>query len=177
MELYLIRHLETELNRKGILQGNKDIPILEQSIETLHKIKKNQQEILNLLSFDVILVSELQRTQMTAIHYGYASDFRVEKLLNELNFGCYEGQKKQQLIADKGELWFNHPQQLILGEPLSQLAERVLEFIHCYQDKQRVLVFGHGSWIRAICSIVRYGNIDKMNQLSIANNELIQLNI
>jgi len=177
MELFLIRHLQTEYNRKGILQGTKDSPILEPSIETLLEIKKNKQKTLNFQSFDAIVASEFQRTQMTAIHYGYASDFRVEKLLNELNFGSYEGQNKKQLLSEQGELWINNPQQLILGEPLSQLAERVHEFINCYQAKQKVLVFGHGSWLRALYSIATYGNIDKMNQFSIANNELLQLNL
>lgn len=177
MELFLIRHLETEFNRQGILQGTQDIPIIEPSAKTVLQIKKNSQEMLKFVPFDAILVSEYQRTQMTAKCYGYVNDFRVEKLLNELNFGVYEGLTKAQLLSDKGELWLKNPRQLILGEPLSKLAERVIEFIKCYQAEQRVLVFGHGSWLRAITSIARYGNIDKMNQLSIANNELLKLDL
>jgi probable phosphoglycerate mutase len=179
MTLFLIRHLQTEYNRKGILQGTQDIPILPPSLETLAQINQNKKILAHLAPFDTILVSEYQRTQMTAEAYGYqaSTDFQIEKLLNELNFGDYEGKTKADLIAEQGDLWLNTPEQLTLGEPLRQLAQRVHHFIEKYQQQQKILIFGHGSWLRAIKAISRQGNIQTMNQVSIANNELFELSI
>ena len=115
---------------------------------------------------------------MTAGCYGFdKKEIKVDKLLNELNFGRFEGRKKTDLLAEYESLWMDNPQDLILGEPLSNLAERIMQFVESYRGHKRVLIFGHGSWSRAICSIIKYGNINKMNQLSIANNDLVQLEI
>ncbi len=177
MELVLIRHLATEYNQKGILQGTRDIPVLEPATADILQIKNNKQLLLKYKTFDTILASEYKRTIKTAEYYGYDKEIQVEKLLNELNFGSYEGRTRAELISDHGELWLHKPQLLILGEPLIQLADRVLKFIYQYQDKHHVLVFGHGSWMRAVYSICEHGNIDKMNQLTINNNEILQLSI
>ncbi len=177
MKLFLIRHLETDYNRQGILQGTQDIPILPPSKLVKKQIAKNKKILARLPSFDNILVSEYQRTQMTAECYGYHGQFNIEKQLNELNFGSYEERTKVELIAEQGEIWLNKPEQLTLGEPLSQLAERVSAFIESYHHKKNILIFGHGSWLRAINAISQEGNIQKMNQISIANNELLELSI
>lgn len=174
MKLFLIRHLQTQYNSNGLLQGNLDIPILEPTEKVYQQINKNKQLLEQFMPFDNILVSSLQRTRMTAECYGFDKEIKVEKLLNELDFGSYEGKAKAELIADHGETWLNNPQQLVLGEPLTQLAQRIFEFLHQYQNKQ-VLIFGHGSWLRALHSISQHRNIDKMNQISIANNHLLQL--
>jgi len=177
MELFLIRHLKTKFNQAGLLQGTQDIPILEPSAEVWSQIEKNKQRLTQLMPFDAILVSEYQRTHMTASCYGYDQEMKVDKLLNELNFGVYEGRPKSEMIAEQGDLWLNKPQQVVLGEAVSQLGRRVTEFINRYKNKQRVLVFGHGSWSRAIYSLCEYGNIDKMNHVTIANNDLLQLEV
>jgi len=177
MELFLIRHLQTEYNRQGILQGSQDLPILKPATEVMDQIEHNKKRLSDLAPFDAILISEYQRTRMTAECYGFNSELKVEKLLNELNFGIYEGRTKAELIADHLELWENNPEQIILGEPLTNLVERLKQFINNYRHCQRVLVFGHGSWSRAMYSLVTYGHINKMNQMTIANNDLLQLTI
>jgi len=174
MELTLIRHLPTEWNEKGVLQGSKDIPILELTDENKKAIEINK-ELLK-PTYSLILTSELTRTKQTAKGYGYES-FEIEPLLNELNFGEFEGKEKKLLIETYKNEWFTHPGEIMLGEKISNLEIRVHSFLQKYKDFESILVFGHGSWIRACVSYLKFGTIDNMNQLEIKNNQLLTIKV
>ncbi|THE10379.1 histidine phosphatase family protein [Bacillus timonensis] len=174
MELTLIRHLPTDWNEKGVLQGNRDIPILEISDENKQTIEKNKQQLRH--EYSLVLTSELIRTQHTARAYGY-NRFEIEPLLNELDFGEFEGKEKQKLIDTHKENWFTNPREITLGESIANLETRVITFIEKYKDYDSLLVFGHGSWIRACLSYYRFGNINRMNHLEIKNNQLLTIEV
>ncbi|MEH7236469.1 histidine phosphatase family protein [Bacillus sp. JJ1562] len=172
MELTLIRHLPTEWNVKGVLQGIRDIPILEISNANKEVIEKNKQQLKK--QYSLILTSALTRTQQTAKAYGYRH-YEVEPLLNELHFGEFEGKEKKYLIESHKNTWYTNPSEIVLGEKFSDLESRMLAFLEKYKEYESILVFGHGSWIRACLSYHRFGNINKMNQLNIKNNQLLTI--
>jgi broad specificity phosphatase PhoE len=174
MQLAIIRHLPTAWNKAGLLQGSKDIEIEEVSSENREKIAENKESIKNYQPFDLILTSSLVRTKQTANVYGF-SDVHQEPLLNELNFGKYEGKEKSLLIEENKELWLNDPGSLTLGEPLLELEKRVKMFVSNYNHCSKVLAFGHGSWIRAAISIQKTGSITMMNKIAVQNNDFILL--
>lgn len=171
MELLLIRHLPTKWNELGILQGSQDIPILPLKNEDGDKIKENMR-IINSFNPDIVLASQLQRTQQTALQYGFSSPL-VEALLNELQFGKFEGVEKK-AITSLNE-WTSDPRSLVLGERLVDFERRIFRFLNKYNHYPRILVFGHGSWIRGLLSIQSVGTIQNMNQILVENNQLIHL--
>lgn len=175
MNLALLRHLPTRFNQAGLLQGRLDEPILapgpELTAEIAHTRRRLQQET----GFEQVLVSRLRRTAMTAGVYGYHERARVEPLLDELDFGPYEAGPRTDMLQALGAAWHQDPGQLQLGESIAELEDRVALFLDRYRDAESVLAFGHGAWIRACLSLVRHGSIARMNQLNVANNELILL--
>ncbi|EKN68391.1 histidine phosphatase family protein [Schinkia azotoformans] len=173
MELLLIRHLPTEWNISGFLQGSQDIPLLPVIDEDLAKLEENK-KVISSFQPEIVVASQLKRTQQTALHYGFPNPF-VEPLLNELNFGKYEGIEKKHLLQVKE--WISDPKSLILGERLSDFEKRIFRFLSKYDHFTRILVFGHGSWIRALLSLNQIGSIKEMNQIEVHNNELIYLTI
>ncbi|MDD9303396.1 MAG: phosphoglycerate mutase family protein [Desulfobacter sp.] len=176
MKLVMVRHMTTDFNARGILQGRRDIPILDPGPLDLEKIQANLITIRAQegAGYDHVLTSRLKRTQMTADLYGYAS--QMEPLADELDFGPYEGRPRQTLLAEQ-PLWINRPDQVELGESLSDLKKRVTGFCQKYQACARVLVFGHGAWIRGLVSCVRTGSIQRMNQMDLPNNQVVVLDI
>ena len=174
MSLILIRHLPTAWNREGRLQGRRDLPILEPGPEERTAIAANRRALESLPPFDAVLVSRLRRTAMTAEQHGYRGRYQVEPLLDELDFGPYEGRPRAELLAEVGELWENAPQRLVLGEPLTELEQRVRAFLHRYRDRS-ILAFGHGAWIRAAVAVVGKDSIEGMNRVTIHNNQLVTL--
>jgi len=174
MHITLIRHLPTEWNGKNWLQGSKNIPLAPISFETEKGIEMNLNILQQLSPPDLVLTSELIRTQQTAELYGYA--FQVEPLLNELHFGKFEGRPKKDLLTTYGEQWLFTPRELILGEKLVDFEKRIKTFIAKYMGLyQHLLIFGHGTWIRAFLSIIKHGSINGMNQITVSNNELISI--
>lgn len=172
MEITVIRHLPTEWNKNHKLQGYRDIKILPITESDQKEISENL-KILKGQTFDYVLCSTLKRTQETAELYGYEP--KAEPLLNELDFGPFEGLSKEQLINRYGETWIENPKEITLGESLINLENRIISFLGKYKDSSSLLVFGHGSWIRALKSYYQYGHINNMNKTIVKNNECISL--
>lgn len=175
MQITFIRHLPTEWNVNTLLQGRQDIDILPVTEGIQQKIDENQQQLEGLAPFQLILASTLKRTHQTAELYGLKAT--TESLLDELDFGPFEGRPKSDLINEMGEQWLRFPRNLVLGESLAGFESRIFKFMEKYKESGPILVFGHGSWIRAFLSIIRVGHINGMNQLIVENNECISLNI
>ena len=175
MQITLIRHLPTEWNKKTWLQGKRNIEISPLSEKLFLGIAANQERLKKLAPFDLVLASSLKRTHQTALHYGYQC--QTEGLLDELDFGPFEGQPKQQLFDKYGELWINNPKELVLGESIRNLEERIVLFLEKYKEMSNILVFGHGSWIRAMISYSDYRHVNHMNKINVENNACITLEV
>lgn len=169
MEITAIRHLPTEWNLKKQLQGRRDIPILPISEKENEQIIENLRFLAN-QSFDHVLCSTLQRTKQTALYFGF--DAHIEPLLNELDFGPFEGRTKTELLTETANKWIDEPLDLVLGESLNHFQDRIIHFLEKYKHSSQILIFGHGSWIRALASYNKYGHINRMNHVTIKNNEL-----
>jgi broad specificity phosphatase PhoE len=158
-------------NQMNRLQGRQDTNILELDEVSAAAVQRNQQNLRSAGPFDAILASGLKRTQQTAAAYGL-NEFIVEPLLDELDFGPFEGRGKD-LLAQELPDWMRDPRKLVLGEPVSNLEARIRSFIEKYNHLPRILVFGHGSWFRGLLSIERYGDVRAMNAVQIDNNEMV----
>lgn len=97
MLLSLVRHLPTEWNKKQLLHGKRDIPILPVTEETITSIQSNLERLKKQPSFDIALASTLQRTQQTAALYGIQPE--IDGLLDELDFGPFEEKQKLPYFA------------------------------------------------------------------------------
>ncbi len=64
MQIYLVRHGETDWNRENRLQGQTDIPLNNTGISQAHQLR--QKINARNLKFDAVYVSPLQRTLKTA---------------------------------------------------------------------------------------------------------------
>lgn len=169
MMLYFLRHMQTPDNLAGTLQGRRDTAIIPPGPDQADQIEENKAKIGAPSRFDHILVSRLRRTHETAALY--TKEFQIEPLLDELDFGPWEGRPRSALLKDL-PLWETDPSGLVLGEPVTDLADRIKAFTRKYQDAANVLAFGHGAWIRAFCAIRESGSLSGMNQLTIPNNHL-----
>ena len=178
MELLVIRHLPTKYNSNGILQGCLDIDIDPPSQEQLLRITENQRKIRQVGPIDRVLCSSLNRTAQTALAYGYDEKACIrEPLLNELDFGCYEGRPRQEMWDALGDVWWQSPKHLVLGEPVLALQRRITGLLEKYDQAERLLLFGHGAWIRALLSYSQIGDIKNMNQMTVNNNDMLCLTL
>lgn len=171
MQLNAIRHLPTEWNKQGILQGKRDISICDITPKIAQQIIINKQILEENGPYDIVLTSTLRRTFETASIYGF-NNWIKEPLADELDFGKFEGESKTSL--HNLESWLDNPSVVKLGEDLSQFERRLFTFLDKYQKFPKILLFGHGSWIRGMSSIKEFGVISQMNKLEVPNNVLFQ---
>ena len=168
---FLIRHLPTAYNREGRIQGQRDIPIEQPAAGEAAAMESNRERLRRIGPFDAVLASTLMRSRMTARCYGLP--FRVEPLVDELDFGPYEGRLKSDLIRELGRGWMETPHLLTLGEPIINVQTRIETFVDRYSAANKVLVFGHGAWMRAFVCLRRTGSIAEMNKIEVEHNRII----
>ncbi|RST73066.1 histidine phosphatase family protein [Siminovitchia acidinfaciens] len=175
MQITFIRHLPTEWNKKTWLQGKRDIGITALTKNDSEEIEENKTLLKIRAPFDLVLASTLKRTQETAFLYGFEPE--IEHLLDELDFGPFEGVPKRKLTEELGSQWEGNPLSITLGEPVRHLEERIISFLQKYKTRKNILAFGHGAWIRAALSYVKYGHINQMNRIEVKNNDCLSINI
>ena len=99
MNIYILRHGETNGNKAGRIQGSTDIPLNEYGIE-LAKITRDGIEKEG-LHFDIIYASPLSRASETAeiVRGTHTTEIIIDDRIVEMNFGKAEGM----LIKDINE--------------------------------------------------------------------------
>lgn len=162
MDIYLIRHGETEYNKKKLLQGVTDIPLNDYGIELAKKTAKGLEDV----PFDVIYSSPLIRAYRTAEIIRGERPIEIIKTngLLEISFGTYEGltyvPERYNIPKPGFSKFFDDPAHYEVppnGESLEHLRERTTSFIkeimkrEDYQDKT-ILMSSHGAAIRGILS-------------------------
>ncbi len=165
MKIYLIRHGETDANKKKSLQGRMDISLNEYGRE----LAKITAEGLKDINFDYIFTSPLKRARETAeIIRGNRKTAIIERdEILEISFGEYEGlcfSKDNFTIPDPEFMnFFTKPECYKTapgGESFEEVLERTGAFLQellmseAYRDKT-ILLSTHGCALKACLANVR----------------------
>ena len=150
MEVYLVRHGETDWNAQGRLQGREDIPLNEVGIAQAEACG----EALQYLELNGIYSSPLSRARDTAIEISRYHDGRVylAEAITERDYGKLTGFTAEQRqrwqakgLPDKAEPW----------RDLARRAMNAMEYFAGQAGEQgRVVVVSHGAWINAVLAVV-----------------------
>ncbi len=163
MNIYLIRHGETEWNNKSLLQGRTDIPLNDYGRE----LAEITAEALKDIDFDMIFHSPLIRARETAeiLKRDRAIPIRADERIIEIAFGVEEGahiptinetpqDPLYNFLKDPGS--FIPPEQ---GESFEDVYKRSQEFlteqILPLEGKcDNVLIVAHGALNRTILNSI-----------------------
>ena len=152
MNIYLVRHGETDWNRATKLQGQVDIDINENGIAQAQKIP-----------FERAFCSPLVRARHTAEILIGKRDIQlsVDEHLKEINFGKWEGVRYRETMEDSNSPiynFFKHPGDYAPGEDAESFEElyaRTGEFVRevllpLESKYETLLVVAHGALNRSI---------------------------
>ncbi|MEM7818630.1 MAG: histidine phosphatase family protein [Candidatus Aenigmatarchaeota archaeon] len=149
MRILLVRHAETEGNRKGIFLGSIDESLNENGRKQAEKLAKR----LKKEKIDVIFSSKLKRAKETAeiINKYHNLPIKFDELLKERNFGIFQGRPKEEFfnaLKESGKEFHEFlPEK---GESCQEVQNRSIKFfnkvVKKYQNKT-VLVVTHASVI------------------------------
>jgi len=180
--LYIIRHGQTDLNLKGIVQGRGvDAPLNDMGqmqAEAFYARYKGEQ-------FDKIYTSTLLRTHQTVASFLRAG-LPTEQLsgLDEIGWGIYEGKEQTPEVMDGfSDLitrWRNGELDICVegGETPNQLAMRqreALNHILSKKNEEKILICMHGRAMRVFLSVLLDRNIALMDDFPHTNTALYRV--
>ena len=87
--VYIIRHGQTEMNNKNVLQGRSDLPLNETGIKQAHDAGIVLKE--KGITFDYVFSSPLIRAVQTAKQAAPDINVIIDERLIEMDYGPYEG--------------------------------------------------------------------------------------
>lgn len=171
MQLYVVRHGETDWNKQKKFQGRVDIELNENGRNAAINLGKNLS--LKSISFDYVFSSPLKRAYETAFLilknlYSQMDETLIqskiikdEKII-EITFGILEGMtyKDWMNTTDPRKNFFDNPKDYLppqCGETFSQVCERTKEFVKTkietiYKENPnaKVLLVSHGASLAAL---------------------------
>lgn len=182
--LVLVRHGQSEWNKKNLFTGWKDPELTDLGIE--EAIKAGKLLKTKEMKFDIMFTSDLFRAQETGrliLENMNQLDIPVIKnqSLNERNYGDLAGLNKDDAREKWGEeqvhIWrrsFDIPPPG--GESLKDTAERVLPYFHSeilpiVEEGLDVLVAAHGNSLRALVMELEGISSDEIVKLEIATGD------
>lgn len=157
MELYIMRHGETDWNKAMRMQGQVNIQLNDYGRELAVKTKEGLKDI----KFDYVYSSPLDRAIETAkIVTGYEEDRIIkDERLREISFGIYEGKYPDERPPEFMD-FFKAPDKYIApdrAESYEQLCSRTEDFIRKVifplaekEPEAKVLISGHGAMNKSL---------------------------
>ncbi|MGB7604368.1 MAG: alpha-ribazole phosphatase [Lutisporaceae bacterium] len=166
--LYLVRHGETEFNKRGCYYGWTDCELSQNGVgqaELLH-------EVFQEIKLDVTISSDLKRAVDTANIICSGKDIEVHRdtRLRELNFGAWEGKHYTDIMQQYKENWEEWTSDWqnaapIQGESFAELCQKVCqcidELLVRYHDKE-ILIVAHQGVLRIIITYLLNIPMDKI---------------
>ena len=175
MKLYIIRHAETEYNRKGIIQGSE----VDSDINDVGESQANSfYEYYKDINFDKIYVSDLKRTFQTIRRFTEnGSSYEKLKEFNEISWGVNQG--KSDDLEDYAKLidtWLagNLDNKFEDGESPNEMSVRLVKGFNKVldDDHDTVLLCIHGRALRILLSKIIDNDLTKMDKYVHSNTGL-----
>lgn len=161
VELYIVRHGETDTNYTGKINGSAtDLPLNATGEKQVNYLKEH----LDINDFDEIYASPLKRAYQTAdiLNQG-THEIQTDDRLKEINYGSWDGLLAADMINkhpdgfdENGYIVSNYTKYAQDGETYGQVFRRVQSFISDMEKKgdEKVLVVCHGFVTRTFVKLV-----------------------
>ncbi|MFW0837402.1 MAG: class I tRNA ligase family protein [Candidatus Komeilibacteria bacterium] len=151
-QVAITRHGLTDWNKDGIVQGQSNVPLDEQSIEQIYdfadKIKQH--------GYTAIVSSPLQRARQTAeiIAEKLKLPVVIEPLVRERDYGVFEGKAVKDIKQSDPDYYKDKINYKISGaetyDEMQKRAEKFLQKMDKEFPGQKVLVISHNAFMRSL---------------------------
>ncbi|MFC1627311.1 histidine phosphatase family protein [Patescibacteria group bacterium] len=184
--IYLVRHGETDWNKKGILQGHKNPKLNPTGIQQAQKVAKRLKNI----KFDAAYSSDLSRAKQTAEIIVLEHELAVvtRKAIREQSMGKYEGVKRSifrkelkdllekiQAMSDEERFKFKRPHGIESHEKVVERFIRFLREIAVAHPNKTILVVSHGGLMKFFLRHLGFADYKKLDHAPIGNLSYIKI--
>jgi probable phosphoglycerate mutase len=152
VQLWLIRHGETEWSLSGQHTSTSDIALTEHGRQRAVELK----EYLNGRKFAAVFTSPMSRAKETCAIAGYGDVAQVEENLMEWNYGESEGKTTKQMREKYGPTWSVWTDPIVGGESVEHVGERadkvIARALAAAGDAGQVALFAHAHILRILAA-------------------------
>ena len=169
MKLYVVRHGETDWNKKKFMQGNTDVSLNETGISQAKMISEKLKDV----NFDVCYSSPLSRAYDTAsIICNGKVNIQIDNRLEERELGEYEGKESSlynseyywNLKIDSSDKGVESPKDLL--KRISSFYDDLLE----KHNDEVILIVSHGAIVRGLNFVINgYDENTKIYEFDVPN--------
>lgn len=175
LNIYVVRHGQTEENIKGTYYGALDCGLTELGVKQAEVLG----EKLKSIKFDKIYCSDLIRAGETLKYITQCNNMVIDKRIRERNFGVFEGKtyieiekefEEQCTAWNKDWKEYRPPE----GESFKDSYLRVKEFMENLKTEkgENILVCTHGGIVRAMYVYILGENLDLYWKFNSRNADL-----
>jgi broad specificity phosphatase PhoE len=151
VELWLMRHGETEWSLSGAHTSRTDIPLTEAGRKRAEKLR----DYLKGTKFDAVFESPMLRAKETCAIAGFGDVAKVTDGLREWDYGVYEGKTTKEIQAEipGWSVWKN---EIVGGETADHVGERadgvIAQALAAAPDRGKVALFAHAHILRILAA-------------------------
>lgn len=150
LELWLIRHGETDWNREGRTQGHSSNGLSALGLEQARRLAVRLEE----QAFDLVYASDLERAEATARLALPGREMILDRRLRELSGGVLEGRLRGDFTEAERATYERAYRDMSVkraagGESVAELLARVAAWLGSLPQDGRAIAFCHGGVIRA----------------------------
>lgn len=154
---YLVRHGETDWNKRKLAQGHTDIPLNSYGVEQAKKLAQNLKNI----KFDLVFSSDLMRAKRTSeiIALEHKLEVKSIEILRERKLGLFEGQSNEgfkefdelfKKLSNEEKFIYKHAEDMESDE---EVTTRILTFLRetaIAYPRKTILVVTHSGIMRSV---------------------------
>jgi 2,3-bisphosphoglycerate-dependent phosphoglycerate mutase len=171
--LVIVRHHESEWNKKGLWTGTRDIPLTPYGFEKSRELGLSVQDIHVDYAFASMQVRTIETLAcMLDAQCKYNIPTEHASALNERDYGDYTGKNKWDMKKMVGEEEFDRIRRewdypVPNGETLKMVYDRAVPYfldkiLPLLREGKNVLIVSHGNAIRALMKYIENISDDKM---------------
>ncbi|MGR3742391.1 histidine phosphatase family protein [Companilactobacillus sp. DQM5] len=172
VEVYIIRHGETDTNKEKRINGNStDLPLNEKGRKQANQLR----EVFDLSDFDEVISSPLIRAYETAqiLTENTGIEVKTDVRLREADYGSWDGVSEEKLYKEHPEVfddngyllpdYIKYAQDAENYEDVYQRVDDILNEISQLGDNKKVALVCHGFISRALMKVIM--NIDDISKI------------
>jgi probable phosphoglycerate mutase len=153
VELYLVRHGETEWSLSGAHTSRTDIPLTEHGRQRAEELR----DYLKVTTFARVLVSPMQRARETCAIAGFDAQAVIEEGLREWDYGESEGKTTKEMRTKYNKPdWSVWTDPIVGGETVEHVGERadgvIARALDGVDDGGKVALFAHAHILRILAA-------------------------
>ena len=153
VELWLVRHGETEWSLSGAHTSTTDIALTEHGRKRAEELR----DYLKPVTFAKVLVSPMQRARETCAIAGFGAQAVVDEDLREWNYGESEGKSTHQMREQYNDPdWSVWTRPIVGGEAVEQVGDRadrvIASALAGVDEHAKVALFAHAHILRILAA-------------------------